>query len=179
MKIIERTIPESTVQTLVQSGINPLLARLYVARGVQSCEELDTGLGKLLPPSGLKGIQEAARVLANAIARQQRICIVADYDCDGATACAVGIRGLRMLGAQHVSYEVPDRITDGYGLSAPIARRVHAQGHELLLTVDMPPPSDPRAKTLPQPTVSPRGGAAEGRGASAASAAPSVSTPRV
>ena len=136
MKIIERTIPESTVQTLVQSGINPLLARLYVARGVQSCEELDTGLGKLLPPSGLKGIQEAARVLADAIARQQRICIVADYDCDGATACAVGIRGLRMLGAQHVSYEVPDRITDGYGLSAPIARRVHAQGHELLLTVD-------------------------------------------
>jgi len=129
MKIIERTIPESTVQTLVQSGINPLLARLYVARGVQSCEELDTGLGKLLPPSGLKGIQEAARVLADAIARQQRICIVADYDCDGATACAVGIRGLRMLGAQHVSYEVPDRITDGYGLSAPIARRVHAQGH--------------------------------------------------
>ena len=136
MKIIEREIPESTVQTLVQSGINPLLARLYVARGVQSCDELDTGLGKLLPPSGLKGIQQAAQVLADAIAAQQRICIVADYDCDGATACAVGVRGLRMLGAQQVSYEVPDRITDGYGLSAPIARRVHDKGHELLLTVD-------------------------------------------
>lgn len=136
MKIIEREIPDATVQTLVQSGINPLLARLYVARGVQSMDELDTGLGKLLPPSGLRGIQEAACVLADAIAQQQRICIVADYDCDGATACAVGVRGLRMLGAQHVTYEVPDRINDGYGLSAPIARRVHAKGHELLLTVD-------------------------------------------
>lgn len=136
MKIIEREIPESTVQALVQSGIDPLLARLYVARGVLSSDELDTGLGKLLPPSGLKGIQEAACVLADAIAQQRRICIVADYDCDGATACAVGVRGLRMLGAQHVTYEVPDRITDGYGLSAPIARRVHEKGHELLLTVD-------------------------------------------
>jgi len=136
MKIIERKIPDATVQTLVQSGINPLLARLYVARGVQSMDELDTGLGKLLPPSGLRGIQEAACVLADAIAQQRRICIVADYDCDGATACAVGVRGLRMLGAQHVTYEVPDRINDGYGLSAPIARRVHAKGHELLLTVD-------------------------------------------
>lgn len=136
MKIIEREIPDATVQALVQSGINPLLARLYVARGVQCCDELDTGLGKLLPPSGLKGIQEAACVLADAIAAQKRICIVADYDCDGATACAVGVRGLRMLGAQHVTYEVPDRITDGYGLSATIARRVADKGHELLLTVD-------------------------------------------
>lgn len=136
MKIIEREIPDATVQTLVQSGINPLLARLYVARGVQSMDELDTGLGKLLQPSGLRGIQEAACILADAIAQQRRICIVADYDCDGATACAVGVRGLRMLGAQHVTYEVPDRINDGYGLSAPIARRVHAKGHELLLTVD-------------------------------------------
>lgn len=136
MKIIEREIPDATVQSLVQSGINPLLARLYVARGVCSSDELDTGLTKLLPPSGLKGIQEAACVLADAIATQKRICIVADYDCDGATACAVGVRGLRMLGAQHVTYEVPDRITDGYGLSAPISRRVHAAGHELLLTVD-------------------------------------------
>ena len=136
MKIIERDIPETTVQALVESGISPLLARLYVARGVQSSDELDTGLGKLLPPSGLQGIHEAACVLADAIAQQQRICIVADYDCDGATACAVGVRGLRMLGAQHVTYEVPDRITDGYGLSAPIAQRVHDKGHQLLLTVD-------------------------------------------
>lgn len=119
MKIIEREIAEHSVQDLVRAGVNPLLARLYVARGVQSCDELDTSLSKLLPPSGLKGIHEAARILADAIAAQRSICIVADYDCDGATACAVGVRGLRMLGAQHVTYEVPDRIQDGYGLSAP------------------------------------------------------------
>ena len=136
MKIIERDIPDNTVQSLVLSGIDPLLARLYVARGVQSSDELDTGLAKLLPPSGLLGITQAARVLADAIAQQQRICIVADYDCDGATACAVGVRGLRMLGAQHVTYEVPDRIRDGYGLSPTISQRVHAGGHDLLLTVD-------------------------------------------
>ena len=136
MKIIEREIPEASVHTLVHGGINPLLARLYVARGVHQCEELDTGLAKLLPPSGLKGIQAAAQLLADAIAQQRRICIVADYDCDGATACAVGVRGLRMLGAQHVGYEVPDRIQDGYGLSPAIARRVAEKGHELLLTVD-------------------------------------------
>ncbi len=61
---------------------------------------------------------------------------MADYDCDGATACAVAVRGLRMLGAQHVSYEVPDRVQDGYGLSPAIARRVAAQGYGLLVTVD-------------------------------------------
>ncbi|MBP7606297.1 MAG: single-stranded-DNA-specific exonuclease RecJ, partial [Giesbergeria sp.] len=90
----------------------------------------------LLPPAGLHGVQQAAVLLADAIARQQRLCIVADYDCDGATACAVAVRGLRLLGAQHVDYLVPDRVTDGYGLTAPIAKRVHARGADLLITVD-------------------------------------------
>src|SRR5690606_24031225 len=75
-------------------------------------------------------------LLADAIAAQRRICIVADYDCDGATACAVAVRGLRMLGAQQVSYLVPDRVVDGYGLTRPIAERVAASGAELLITVD-------------------------------------------
>ena len=136
MKIIEREISQAQVDALVQNGVAPLLARLFAARGVQSPQELDTGLQHLLPPSGLKGIDAAARLLAQAIAAQQRICIVADYDCDGATACAVAVRGLRMLGAQHVSYEVPDRVQDGYGLSPAIARRVAAQGYGLLVTVD-------------------------------------------
>ena len=74
MKIIEREIAEHSVQDLVRAGVNPLLARLYVARGVQSCDELDTSLSKLLPPSGLKGIHEAARILADAIAAQRSIC---------------------------------------------------------------------------------------------------------
>ena len=136
MKITERDISEEQVQTLVHSGVDALLARLYVARGVQSSDELDIALQKLLPPHDLKGIADAARLLADAIAQQQRICIVADYDCDGATACAVGVRGPGMLGAHHVGYEVPDRVVDGYGLTPAIAQRVDDKGYQVLLTVD-------------------------------------------
>ena len=136
MKILTRDVPPRAAWALEQAGIHPLLARLYAARGVQAHEELDNGLGKLLPPATLKGAPEAARLLADAIAAGRRICIVADYDCDGATACAVGVRGLRLLGAQHVSYLVPDRIVDGYGLTPPIAQRVKDLGADLLVTVD-------------------------------------------
>ncbi len=75
-------------------------------------------------------------MLADAIASRQRLCIVADYDCDGATACAVGVRGLRLLGARHVDYLVPDRVVDGYGLTPAIARRVKDSGADVLITVD-------------------------------------------
>ena len=136
MKIIPRDIPPRAVWTLEQAGIHPLLARLYAARGVTGTEELDDALGKLLPPSTLLGADRAALLLADAIAQNKRLCIVADYDCDGATACAVAMRGLRLLGAQHVSYLVPDRIVDGYGLTAPIAQRVKDQGADVLITVD-------------------------------------------
>jgi len=136
MKIQVRDVPPRSVWALQQAGIHPLLAQLYAARGVYSAAELDNGLAKLLPPSSLKGAAEAASLLADAIAAQRKICIVADYDCDGATACAVALRGLRLLGAQHVSYLVPDRIVDGYGLTAPIAERVKASGADILVTVD-------------------------------------------
>ena len=136
MKIIARDIPPRSVWTLEQAGVHPLLAQLYAARGVQSTEELDDGLARLIPPSALKGTQDAAVLLADAIAANQRLCIVADYDCDGATACAVAIRGLRLLGAQHVSYIVPDRVVDGYGLTAPISQRVKNSGADMLITVD-------------------------------------------
>ena len=136
MKIEIRDVPPRAAWALEQAGVHPLLARLFAARGVTSRDELDDGLARLLPPAGLRGVQEAAVLLADAIAAQQRLCIVADYDCDGATACAVGIRGLRLLGAQHVSYLVPDRVVDGYGLTPPIARRVHERGADLLITVD-------------------------------------------
>jgi single-stranded-DNA-specific exonuclease len=136
MKIIPRDIPPRAAWALEQAGIHPLLARLYAARGVLAREELDDGLGKLLPPSGLKGAREAAVLLADAIAADKRLCIVADYDCDGATACAVGVRGLRLLGARHVDYLVPDRVADGYGLTPVIARRVKESGADLLITVD-------------------------------------------
>ncbi len=136
MKIIVREVPPRTAWSLEQAGVHPLLARLYAARGVQSKAELDDGLALLLPPATMKGLPEAAHLLANAMADNKKICIVADYDCDGATACAVAVRGLRMLGAQHVSYIVPDRVVDGYGLTPPIAQRVKASGADLLVTVD-------------------------------------------
>ena len=136
MKIRARDIPPRTVWALEQAGIHPLLARLYAARGVRSKDELDDGLAKLLPPSSMKGIAAAARLLADAIAQNLRLCIVADYDCDGATACAVGVRGLRLLGAQQVDYLVPNRVLDGYGLTPDIAQRVHATGANVLITVD-------------------------------------------
>lgn len=136
MKIIERTPSPTAVQRLVQSGLPPLLARLYAARGVVAAEELDTALSRLLPPSDMKDAALCAALLADAIAAQQRICIVADYDCDGATACATAIRGLHMLGARDLLYEVPDRARDGYGLTPAIAERVHARGAQVLLTVD-------------------------------------------
>ena len=136
MKIIARDIPPRAAWALEQAGVHPLLARLYAARGVRAKDELDDGLGRLLPPSGLKGIDAAARLLADAMAQNKRLCIVADYDCDGATACAVGVRGLRLLGATRVDYLVPDRVTDGYGLTASIARRVAERGADVLITVD-------------------------------------------
>jgi single-stranded-DNA-specific exonuclease len=136
MKITTRDVPPRAAWALEQTGVHPLLARLYAARGVSTKEHLDDGLTRLLPPSGLKGVADAAVLLADAIFQNKRLCIVADYDCDGATACAVGIRGLRLLGAKHVDYIVPDRVVDGYGLTSPISQRVKDSGADVLITVD-------------------------------------------
>lgn len=137
-----RDVPPRVVWALEQAGVHPLLARLYAARGVRAIDELDDALGKLLPPSGLLGSDAAARTLADAIAAKKRICVIADYDCDGATACAVALRGLRLLGAapEALSYVVPDRALHGYGLTPPIVDLALTQNPdrapELLLTVD-------------------------------------------
>ena len=136
MKIITREIPPRAAWALEQAGVHPLLAQLYAARGVHNKDELDDALSRLLPPEGMKGLAEAAVLLADAIEQNKRLCIVADYDCDGATACAVALRGLRLLGALQVSYIVPDRVIDGYGLTEPIAQRVKASGADVLITVD-------------------------------------------
>ncbi len=136
MKIVPRDIPPRTVWTLEQAGVHPLLAQLYAARGVLGTDELDDSLVRLLAPDSLLGNAAAATLLADAIALDKRICIVADYDCDGATACAVGVRGLRLLGAKNVGYIVPDRVQDGYGLTPPISQRVKQSGADLLITVD-------------------------------------------
>ena len=136
MHFIPRDMPPRSIWALEQAGVHPLLARLYAARGVQDAATLDVSLSQLLPPTGLKGIEAAAVLLADAMAANKKLCIVADYDCDGATACAVALRGLRLLGAKNVSYIVPDRVVDGYGLTPPISERVKASGADVLITVD-------------------------------------------
>ena len=136
MKLLVRDAPPRTVWALEKAGIHPLLAQLYAARGVQDPAELDDALARLLSPASLKGAAEAAVLLADAIAANKKLCIVADYDCDGATACTVGVRGLRLLGAKFIDYIVPDRVQDGYGLTPPISERVRASGADVLITVD-------------------------------------------
>ncbi|MGM9515993.1 single-stranded-DNA-specific exonuclease RecJ [Roseateles sp. DB2] len=136
--LLNRDAPPRAAWALEQAGVSPLLARLFAARGVRSPEELDAGLDKLLPPEGLKGIAAAASLLADAIQHGERICLVADYDCDGATACAVALRGLRLLGARPdtLHYVVPDRAIHGYGLTPAIVELALPLQPGLLMTVD-------------------------------------------
>ena len=123
---------------LEQAGVPPLLARLFAARGVRSADELDDGLARLLPPSELLGAAKAASLLADALRDRLQLCVVADYDCDGATACAVALRGLALMGAapDRIGYVVPDRAVHGYGLTPTIVDLALAQGAKVLLTVD-------------------------------------------
>ena len=138
MKFVPRDVPPRLAWALEEAGAHPLLARLLAARGVSSLDELDDAPARLLPPTDLLGTEQAAVLLADAITQGQGLCIVADYDCDGATACAVGLRGLRMLGArpEQLSYVVPDRVLHGYGLTPPIVELVQRQRADVLITVD-------------------------------------------
>ena len=134
-RIVDREVPTRASLMLEQSGLHPLLARLYAARGVRSREEVDTALAGLIPPDRLKGAEDAARLLADAIAAKKRLLIVADYDCDGATACAVGLRALRGFGAE-VDYLVPNRFETGYGLSPEVVVLAAAKRPDIIVTVD-------------------------------------------
>ncbi|HUJ01111.1 MAG TPA: single-stranded-DNA-specific exonuclease RecJ, partial [Usitatibacter sp.] len=109
--------------------------RIFAARGVSSADELATGFKALASPAGLAHVDEAARLLADAIERQERLLIVGDYDADGATACALGVRALRALGAR-IDYLVPNRFEHGYGLTPEIAREAARRAPDLLITVD-------------------------------------------
>ncbi len=141
-QLLLRDVPPRVAFALEQAGVHPLLARLLAARGVRSADDLDDGLARLLPPTALLGAEAAARLLADAIATGRQICIVADYDCDGATACAVALRGLAMLGAAPATlgYVVPDRLIHGYGLTPAIVDLALASSPaappQLLVTVD-------------------------------------------
>jgi len=142
LALVPRDVPPRVAYQLEQAGIHPLLARLYAARGVRDPQELNEHLQHLIPPHQLTHADRAARLLADAITQGRTLCVVADYDCDGATACAVAIRGLKMLGAhpQTLHYVVPDRSVHGYGLTPAIVdmalQRYAASPPQVLITVD-------------------------------------------
>lgn len=133
MRIEPRPLPE----ILPFLGEMPtLLTRLYAARGVQSQAELDKRLARLIPYQQLKGIEAAVDLLVQALDQRQRILIVGDFDADGATASTVGMLGLRLLGAAHVDYLVPNRFEYGYGLTPEIVEVALIREPQLLITVD-------------------------------------------
>jgi len=133
--ITQRNIDPESHTRLVSQGINPLLARLFAARGVTAAEETEGKLSRLLPFDSLKGIAQMAGELADGIEAGAKFLIVADYDADGATACAIGVEGLRMLGA-NVDYLVPNRIRHGYGLSPAIVEEAAMLSPDAIITVD-------------------------------------------
>ena len=135
MKIVQRPYAEADRRALLEAGVHPVLARIYAARRIGSAQELRYEAGDLLAPHLLKSMRQAATLLADAIQEKKRLLIVADYDADGATACAVGLRALRMFGAT-VDYLVPDRFRLGYGLSPELVDLAAQRTPDLLITVD-------------------------------------------
>ncbi len=134
-EIIPRSIPASAVQHLLDNGYASALARIFAARGITDSRQLDTSLAGLLPFDSLKNAREMARMLADAIAAGKRFLVIADYDADGATACAVAVRGLRGFGAQ-IGFIVPNRFEYGYGLTPEIVHLAAESQPDILLTVD-------------------------------------------
>ena len=116
--------------------LHPVLARVYRARNASCIDEADRTLDRLLPPTGLKGIDAAVALLVETLAADGRILIVADFDADGATSCALTVRALRALGATDVRYLVPNRFEYGYGLTPEIVALAKAHAPKLLITVD-------------------------------------------
>ncbi len=135
-RIAIRPCPSQEAELLRQGGVHPVLARLFAARGLNNPAELSSELGALIQPSGLLHIDRAAEFLADSIAARKRMVIVADYDCDGATACATAIRGLRAMGA-NVDFIVPNRFEYGYGLTPEIVElTAREKSPDIIITVD-------------------------------------------
>ncbi|HEY0589195.1 MAG TPA: single-stranded-DNA-specific exonuclease RecJ [Pseudoduganella sp.] len=135
-RIAIRPCPSQEAELLLQGGIHPVLARLFAARGLNNPAELSSELAALIQPSGLLHIDRAAEFLADSIAAGKRMVIVADYDCDGATACATAIRGLRAMGA-NVDFIVPNRFEYGYGLTPEIVElTAREKSPDIIITVD-------------------------------------------
>jgi single-stranded-DNA-specific exonuclease len=137
MHIAERKFSPSTALTLIKAGVSPLLARVFAARGIRKADEVTGELSELLPYTQLKGCEDTARILADAILESKRLLIVADYDADGATACSVAVRALRAFGA-NVGFLIPKRLEHGYGLTPEIAKLAAKEtpAPDFLVTVD-------------------------------------------
>lgn len=135
MRIVERPYDEADRRALINAGLHPVLARVYAARRIRSAAELEDDVQRLLPPASLAHCEEAAVLLADAIAAGKKLLIIADYDADGATACAVGMRALRAMGAD-VNFLVPNRFELGYGLTPELVDIAAGRHPDLLITVD-------------------------------------------
>ena len=133
--IVSRLVPAS--EASLTGDLHPVLRRVYACRGVHSDEELDLGLGGLLPVERMDGAFEAARLLFQAMRERRRILIIGDFDCDGATSTALSVLALRSMGAEQVDYLVPNRFEYGYGLTPEIVGlAASAYAPDLILTVD-------------------------------------------
>ena len=135
MQIKPRLFNQIIVDTLIEAGTNPLLARLYTARGVVSKSELETSLSGIIPPEQLTNSGEMAKLLADAIAQNKKMLVIGDYDADGATATAVAVKGLKSMGA-NVDFLVPNRFEYGYGLTPEIVALASTLKPDILITVD-------------------------------------------
>ena len=133
--IVTRQRDPAAFSALLSANVDPRLARVYAARGVSNTSDLDHSLHALLSPAQLASVQEAAVLLADAIQDGRRLLIVADYDADGATACAVGMRALGAMGAK-VDFIVPNRFEFGYGLTAEIVALAAQKNPDIIITVD-------------------------------------------
>lgn len=134
-RILEREVPLAALERLRAGGLHPVLAKIFASRGVLEASQLDTSLGGLLPFDKLLNCMAMAILLADAIAAEKRLLIVADYDADGATACTVGMLGLQSFGAK-VEYLVPNRFEYGYGLTPEIVKLAAGRKPDFLITVD-------------------------------------------
>lgn len=135
-KILRRPVPDTGPEW--GQNLPPILRRLYAARGVTSDEQLSYTLKHLASPMDLRGIDQAVRLLTDAIVQRQRVLVLGDFDADGATSTAVAVLGLAMLGVRNIDFRVPSRFADGYGLTPGIIHRLQQEGElpDLMVTVD-------------------------------------------
>jgi single-stranded-DNA-specific exonuclease len=135
--VIRRPIVRRPVPAVeLPATLDPVLARVYAARGVVRAEDLELGLERLLPVGSLDGVEAAAELLAGHVERGSRILIVGDYDADGATASALVVRAMRRFGHAEVGFLVPDRFRFGYGLTPEIVALAAERRPEIIVTVD-------------------------------------------